>query len=80
MFGDPLALDIDEPSLSEEEFRFVILGNSDRRRLLTVAYAEPETDMIRIHCTASNAARTPNVERTLSRLPIVDSESISHCD
>jgi uncharacterized DUF497 family protein len=48
VFGDPLALDIDDPFHSEEEFRFVILGNSERRRLLTVAYAEPETDMIRI--------------------------------
>ena len=37
MFGDPLALDIDDHRIPRKEFRFDILGNSDRRRLLTVA-------------------------------------------
>jgi uncharacterized protein len=48
VFGDRLALDIDDPVHSENEFRYVILGNSDRRRLLVVVYTEPKTDTIRI--------------------------------
>ncbi len=48
VFGDRLALDIDDPVHSERESRFVILGYSDRQRLLVVAYAEPEVDAVRI--------------------------------
>ncbi len=48
VFGDRLALDIDDPVHSEGEPRFVILGNSEGRRLLVVVYTEPEADTIRI--------------------------------
>ena len=48
VFGDRLALDIDDPVHYERESRFVILGYSERQRLLVVAYAEPEVDAVRI--------------------------------
>ena len=40
VFGDPLALNIADPSHSEEEERFLLLGLSNKHRLLVVAYAE----------------------------------------
>ena len=36
VFGDPLALTIPDPLHSEEEDRFITLGESHRRRLLVV--------------------------------------------
>ena len=36
IFGDPLALTIPDPLHSEEEDRFITLGESHRRRLLVV--------------------------------------------
>ena len=45
LFGDTLALDIDDPTHSQDERRFVIMGLSERQRLLVVVYTErdPET-------------------------------------
>lgn len=40
VFGDPLALTIPDPVHSEEEERFITLGESDRRRLLVVVATE----------------------------------------
>ena len=40
VFGDPLALTIDDPLHSEEEERFLTLGESERRRLLVVVATE----------------------------------------
>jgi uncharacterized DUF497 family protein len=52
VFGDPLALDIDDPDHSDEECRFLIIGNSENRQLLVVSYthagADPNVDVIRI--------------------------------
>ncbi len=48
VFGDRLAIDIDDPVHSDDEPRFVILGNSDRRQLLVVVYAARRIDEIRI--------------------------------
>lgn len=36
VFGDPLALTIPDPLHSEEEDRFITLGESNRRRLVVV--------------------------------------------
>ena len=47
IFGDPLALTIPDPLHSEEEDRFVTLGESHRRRLLVVCFTDRE-DRIRI--------------------------------
>jgi uncharacterized DUF497 family protein len=40
IFGDPLGRIADDPRHSEDEERFVLLGQSDRRRLLVVMFAE----------------------------------------
>jgi len=47
VFGDPLAGTILDPQHSGEEPRFVTIGLSTSRRLITVAHAERE-DRIRI--------------------------------
>jgi len=39
-FGDPLGQIIDDPRYSADEERFVLLGRSDRRRLLVVMFTE----------------------------------------
>jgi hypothetical protein len=48
VFGDPLALLMPDPDHSVEEFRHVLLGMSNRQRLLVVAFAErsPRTRLI----------------------------------
>lgn len=48
VFGDPLSLSMPDPSHSEEEERFLVLGASTAHRLLVVAYAErpPRTRII----------------------------------
>lgn len=48
VFLDPLALTFDDPDHSAQERRFVMLGESERRRVLFVAHAEVENDRIRI--------------------------------
>lgn len=42
VFGDPLEVTIPDPDHSENEARFLSLGQSDRRRLLVVSYTERE--------------------------------------
>jgi uncharacterized protein len=48
VFGDPLNLLIADPDHSHDEERFVLLGMSNRRKLLLVAFAErpPRTRLI----------------------------------
>jgi uncharacterized DUF497 family protein len=46
-FGDPLSLTIPDPDHSLEEDRFVLIGESQKERLLVVAHAE-RSDTIRI--------------------------------
>ncbi|MBI4482627.1 MAG: BrnT family toxin [Acidobacteria bacterium] len=47
-FGDPLSMNMPDPDHSEGEQRFIVLGMSDRYRLLVVCYAErpPRTRII----------------------------------
>ena len=47
-FGDPFSLLLPDPSHSTEEERYIILGRSDRDRLIVVAFAErpPRTRFI----------------------------------
>ncbi|MGD0519310.1 MAG: BrnT family toxin [Thermoguttaceae bacterium] len=40
VFGDPLAITIDDPLHSNDEDRFVTLGHSNKDRLLVVVFAE----------------------------------------
>jgi len=48
VFGDPLALLMDDPDHSQAEQRYVLLGVSNQGRLLVVAFAErpPRTRLI----------------------------------
>ena len=48
VFGDPLSLLMPDPDHSVHEQRYVLLGISNRRRLLVVAHAErpPRTRLI----------------------------------
>jgi hypothetical protein len=48
VFGDPLALLMPDPDHSVQEMRYILLGTSNRRRLLIVAFAErpPRTRLI----------------------------------
>lgn len=39
-FGDPLSLNMPDPDHSESEERFIVMGQSDRYRLLVVSYAD----------------------------------------
>jgi uncharacterized DUF497 family protein len=48
VFGDTLTLDIDDPTHSQDERRFVIMGLSERQRLLVVVYTERDPETIRI--------------------------------
>ena len=48
VFGDPLALLMPDPDHSVGEMRYILLGMSNRQRLLVVAFAErpPRTRLI----------------------------------
>lgn len=46
-FGDPLSLTIDDPTHSGVEDRLVLIGETDRRRLVVVVHVE-RGDSIRI--------------------------------
>ena len=43
VFADPLGITIDDPDYSSTEHRFISIGESFRRRLLVVSYAERGT-------------------------------------
>ena len=47
VFGDPLSLTIPDPAHSQAEDRFVIIGQSHRRKLLVVVHTE-RGDNIRV--------------------------------
>jgi uncharacterized protein len=40
VFGDPLSLNMPDPDHSESEQRFIVMGVSDRYRILVVCYTE----------------------------------------
>ncbi|MDQ3580617.1 MAG: BrnT family toxin, partial [Pseudomonadota bacterium] len=40
VFGDPLYVDFYDPDHSDDERRYLIMGESNRGRLLMVSYAE----------------------------------------
>jgi uncharacterized protein len=42
VFGDPLSLTVDDPSHSDDEERFVIVGESSQQRILVVVHTERE--------------------------------------
>jgi hypothetical protein len=40
ILGDPLSLTVDDPEHSDDEYRFIDIGISDKGRLLVVSYTE----------------------------------------
>ena len=40
VFGDPLSLTVADPSVPDDEFRFVIIGRTTGDRLVVVSHAE----------------------------------------
>ena len=42
IFADPLYIDFYDPDHSDDEDRYIIIGESKRRRLLMVSYTERE--------------------------------------
>ncbi len=55
VFGDPLSLTIEDPLHSESEERFVIIGESNQKRLLVVVHTE-RGDTIRMISARSATA------------------------
>ena len=47
-FGDPLSMNMPDPDRSQDEQRFIVMGMSDRYRLLVVSYTDrpPQTRII----------------------------------
>ena len=42
VFGDPLSMNMPDPDHSESEERYIVMGFSERYRLLVVCYTEVE--------------------------------------
>ncbi len=68
VFGDPLSLTIQDPDHSENEQRFLILGQSAESRLLVVSFTdrEPNTRII------SARKATPKERRKYEKSPKED--------
>ena len=47
VFGDPLALTVDDPDHSEDEKRFLTTGRSDRQRIIIVWHTD-RNDRVRL--------------------------------
>jgi uncharacterized DUF497 family protein len=54
VFGDTLAVTIPDPLHSEEEDRFIVLGESHRRRLLVVVFTERGENLRLISARVAN--------------------------
>jgi hypothetical protein len=55
-FGDPLSITIPDPAHSVGEHRFILIGQSNRSRLLVVVHLEVAEDSIRL-ISARSASR-----------------------
>jgi len=54
VFDDPLSVTVTDPDHSAEEDRFVIVGQSYRRRLLIVSFAERGDRIKNYQCTGTD--------------------------
>ena len=57
IFGDPLALTIDDPDHSIEELRFLTTGRSKQQRLIIVAHSYLEGSHTDNKCPSDNTER-----------------------
>jgi uncharacterized DUF497 family protein len=62
VFGDPLSVTVSDPDHSIEEDRFIILGVSERGRLLMVAFTERDTAIRIISCRPLTPAERTRYE------------------
>ncbi len=61
VFGDPLAVTIDDPDHSQEERRFLTTGLSARQRLIIVAHTDGEGASQDLQCTGGDPCRKETV-------------------
>ena len=62
VFGDPLALTIHDPLHSEEEDRFITLGESHRQRLLVVVFTDRDEKIRVISARVATRRERKNYE------------------
>ena len=63
-FGDPLSMNMPDPDHSEGEHRFIVMGMSDRYRLLVVSYTERGTNIRIFSCRKANKSERKAYEQT----------------
>ena len=61
VFDDPLFVDFYDPDHSHDEHRYIIIGESERRRLLIVAYTARANRIRIINAPKSNRNRTTSL-------------------
>jgi uncharacterized DUF497 family protein len=64
VFGDPLSLTIPDPAHSKREDRFIIIGQSHRRRLLVVVHTERGDDIRIISARRASRHERENYEES----------------
>ena len=58
IFADPIAVIFDDPDHSEEESREIIVGYSNRRRILIVSFTHRDSTLRISQCPSSHSTRT----------------------
>jgi hypothetical protein len=65
VFGDPLAITIDDPDHSENEERFINIGSSASGRILTIVYTEREGRIRLISCRKATSNERRQYEQQI---------------
>ena len=63
IFGDPLSITILDPDYSDQEERFVLIGESHRGRLLVVSHTESEDNIRIINARAATKRERQDYEQ-----------------
>jgi len=63
VFADPLSLNMSDPDHSESEQRFIVMGQSDRYRLLVVCYVEIKEKTRIISARQATSSERRNYEK-----------------
>lgn len=67
VFNDPLFIDFYDPDHSEDEERYIIIGQSEQKRLLVVAYTEREQKIRLISARETTRAEKEAYEENKQR-------------
>jgi uncharacterized DUF497 family protein len=78
VFGDPLARTIYDPLHSDEEHRFVIIGESHARELLVVVFTDRERKIRIISARAATGRKERIMKKTAKKSP--DSDMLEEYD